>query len=138
MILYNNIDVKMPKFPKRRISNWIKQIADSHQKRVGEVSVIFCSDANTLEINSKYLTHNYFTDVITFDYSANEIIAGDIFISIDTVCSNAAKYKTSFLNELYRVIIHGILHLCGLTDKTITKRKEMTKAENEALKYITI
>ena len=133
MILYSAIDVTMPKLPKRKISNWIKQIAANYQKRVGEVSIIFCSDAKILELNDKYLSHDYYTDIMTFDYSQTEVISGDIFISTDTVRSNADIFKTDFYNELSRVIIHGILHLCGLKDKTIKTRKEMTNAENEAL-----
>jgi len=136
MILYSAIDVTMPKLPKRKISNWIKQIAANYQKRVGEVSIIFCSDAKILELNDKYLSHDYYTDIMTFDYSQTEVISGDIFISTDTVRSNADKYKTDFFNELSRVIIHGILHLCGLKDKTSLQRRKMKKAENEALNII--
>ena len=136
MILYSAIDVTMPKLPKRKISNWIKQIAANYQKRVGEVSIIFCSDSKILELNDKYLSHNYYTDIMTFDYSKAEVISGDIFISIDTVRSNADKYKTDFYNELFRVTIHGILHLCGLKDKTSLERREMKKAENDALNII--
>ena len=136
MIIYNTDNVKMPVFPKRKISNWIKQIAETYEKRVGEVSYIFCSEEKILQVNKEYLSHDYITDVITFDYSENKTISGDIFICIETVRSNATEYKSTFIEELYRVMIHGILHLCGLSDKTGKERANMRKKEFEALKII--
>ena len=94
---------------------------------------IFCSDEKILEVNRQYLQHDYYTDIITFDYSEGDRISGDIFISIDTVRSNAEKYGTNFDDELHRVIIHGILHLCGLKDKSEADSKKMRKAEDKAL-----
>ncbi|MDR2680402.1 MAG: rRNA maturation RNase YbeY [Tannerella sp.] len=136
MILYNSDDIKMPCFPKRKISLWIKRIAEKHRKRVGEVSYIFCSDSKIMEINKSYLNHDYYTDIITFDYTENDLISGDIFISVDTVRSNAAKYGVVFDNELFRVIIHGILHLCGIDDKAPGARIIMEKHEDDALRIL--
>lgn len=136
MILYNSDDIKMPCFPKRKISLWIKRIAEKHRKRVGEVSYIFCSDNKIMEINKSYLNHDYYTDIITFDYTENDLISGDIFISVDTVRSNAAKYGVVFDNELFRVIIHGILHLCGIDDKAPGARIIMEKHEDDALRIL--
>jgi len=133
MIVYNAFDVKMPVFPKRKISNWINLFASNYQKRVGDIAYIFCSDEKILEVNNEYLSHDYFTDIITFDYSEGATISGDMFISMDTVRSNAEKYNVSCDLELYRVMIHGILHLCGYEDNTKAKKKNMRKNEDEAL-----
>lgn len=133
MIVYNAEDVKMPVFPKRKISAWIKRIAEKYQKRVGDVSYIFCSDERILEVNRAYLSHDYYTDIITFDYTENGVISGDLFISLDTVRTNAEKFGVVYENELYRVIIHGILHLCEIDDKAPGSRIVMERCENEAL-----
>ncbi len=118
---------------KRKITGWIKEIAKRHHKIVGEITIIFTSDGYILEINNQYLNHNYFTDIITFDYSSKNLIEGDIFISIETVRSNSLKFKTSFSDETLRVIIHGVLHLVGFRDKSIEDKKEMTINEDLAL-----
>jgi rRNA maturation RNase YbeY len=102
---------------KRKISNWIKEVTSNYEKEIGHITIIFSNDSYILEINKQYLNHNYFTDIITFDYSNERTIEGDIFISLDTVLDNSKKYKVSFNNELLRVIIHGILHLLGFKDK---------------------
>lgn len=133
MIAYLSEDVKIPPFPKRKISAWIKQVSFLHGFKVGDVSYIFCSDKKILEINKQYLKHDYYTDIITFDYTENSHINGDIFISLETVATNAQKFKVSFQQELYRVLIHGVLHLCGQADKTPDERNKMTQKENEAL-----
>jgi len=133
MIIFNTENVKLQNFPKRKISQWIKVVAEKFDKRVGEISYIFCSDSKILEVNIEYLKHDYYTDIITFDYSDNDIISGDIFISVDTVRSNAEKYEEKYDKELYRVIIHGILHLCGIDDKAPGARDIMEKHENDAL-----
>ena len=133
MIIYNALKVKIPKFPRRAFSNCIKSVAEKFKKRVGDISYIFCDDDKILEINKEYLSHDYYTDVITFDYSTKDIISGDIFISIDTIKTNKEKYKVPFDQELYRVMIHGILHLCGMQDKTNTEKTIMKEAENQAL-----
>ena len=133
MIIFNTENVKLQNFPKRKISQWIKVVAEKFDKRVGEISYIFCSDSKILEVNIEYLKHDYYTDIITFDFSDNDIISGDIFISVDTVRSNAEKYEEKYDKELYRVIIHGILHLCGIDDKAPGARDIMEKHENDAL-----
>jgi rRNA maturation RNase YbeY len=136
MITYNIDDIKMPVFPKRKVSLWIKQVAGKYKKRVGEIAYIFCSDERILEINKVYLAHDYYTDIITFDYSENDVISGDIFISVETVRINAGKFAVSYDNELYRVIIHGILHLCGIDDKAPGARAVMEDNEDNALEML--
>jgi rRNA maturation RNase YbeY len=136
MITYNVDEVKMPVFPKRKVARWIKQVAEKYRKRVGEVAYIFCSDERILEINKAYLAHDYYTDIITFDYSEGDVIAGDIFISLDTVRTNAGELAVAYGEELYRVIIHGILHLCGVDDKAPGARVRMESCENDALKIL--
>ncbi|HLP05243.1 MAG TPA: rRNA maturation RNase YbeY [Paludibacter sp.] len=133
MIQYINENVEMPDIRKQATSRWIKETAARYNKKTGDIAYVFCSDERILEINKQYLDHDYFTDIITFDYSDKSSISGDIFISVDTVRSNAAEFGVTFEQELLRIIIHGILHLCGQDDKTPELRKEMTKKENEAL-----
>lgn len=133
MISYFAEDIKPPKFSKREISAWIKQVAISEGYKVGEVGYVFCSDEKILEVNNQYLQHDYYTDIITFDYTEGNIISGDIFISIDTVRTNAEKFGVAFDMELRRIIIHGILHLCGQKDKSPKDREVMTQKENQAL-----
>ncbi|HOV36652.1 MAG TPA: rRNA maturation RNase YbeY [Dysgonamonadaceae bacterium] len=132
-ITFQAENVALPNIKKRATSNWIKVVAEAYGKKAGDVSYIFCDDAKILEINQTYLHHDFYTDIITFDYSEGDRISGDIFISIDTVRSNAEKYGTNFDDELHRVIIHGILHLCGLKDKSEADSKKMRKAEDKAL-----
>lgn len=133
-IIYQSDDIKFPRIKRKEISNWIKSVAASHDKKIGGIAYIFCSDKKILEINIQYLNHDYYTDIITFDYSEGDTISGDLFISLDTVCSNAEKFGTDYEEELRRVIIHGILHLCGLKDKSAKDAKVMREKENEALK----
>jgi rRNA maturation RNase YbeY len=136
MIRYNSDDIKIPLFPRRKVSLWIKRIAENQGKRVGEISYVFCSDTKILVMNKEFLNHDYYTDIITFDYVEGDIISGDIYISVDTVRTNADTYNVSFENELFRVIIHGILHLCGIDDKAPGARMIMERHENEALKIL--
>lgn len=136
MIAYYTEDVKMPTFPKRKMNAWIKSVANKYKKNVGEIAYIFCSDKKILEVNKQYLQHDYYTDIITFDYCEKDVLNGDIFISIETVSSNAERFRVSFEEELRRILIHGILHLCGQDDKTPALRAEMTKKENEALEML--
>ena len=138
MIRYNTCDVRAPIFPRRKVTAWIKTVAARYHKKVGDVGYIFCSDVEILKVNAEYLSHDYYTDIITFDYSTGAVISGDMFISLETVCSNAGKYAVPFENELYRVMIHGILHLCGINDKAAAERENMTRCENEALGILTI
>lgn len=133
MIQYIAEGVELPTLSKEKITQWIKEIASVYGKKTGDIAYIFCSDKRILEVNNQYLHHDYFTDIITFDYSEGSIISGDIFISIETVESNAGEFKVSFEEELRRIMIHGILHLCGQGDKTPELRLEMTKKENSAL-----
>ena len=132
-INYQCQDIKFVLKEKRKISRWINDVIKSHQKKLGNVSYIFCSNEYILELNQKYLNHNYFTDIITFDYCSDNKVEGDIFISVDTVLDNSHRFKTNFNDELLRVIIHGVLHLVGFSDKTAKQQKQMRVLEDEAL-----
>ena len=132
-ITYQTEGIIFPNIKRRETSIWIKQIAHLHGKDVDEVTYIFCSDSVIIEMNRQYLQHDYYTDIITFDYSEANKVSGDIFISIDTVKSNSEKFNTDLMEELYRVIIHGILHLCGFKDKTPEEENIMRAKEDEAL-----
>lgn len=133
MITYNVEGVKMPKIKKRKTTAWIRAVAKSYGRRVGEVGYMFVNDDKILEVNREYLGHNYYTDVITFDYDEDDVVSGDVVISLDTVASNAHLFNKTYEDELYRVIIHGILHLCGINDKGPGEREQMEAAENKAL-----
>ena len=115
------------------ISAWIKQVAASYGRKVGEVGYLFVDDEKILEVNNEYLGHDYYTDIITFDYDEDDVINGDLVISLDTVKSNAELFGKPYEEELFRVIIHGILHLCGINDKGPGEREIMEAAENKAL-----
>jgi metalloprotein, YbeY/UPF0054 family len=132
-IQYYTENVATPSIKKKEVNEWIKKVAELQGKKVGEISYIFCDDEKILEVNNQYLQHDYYTDIITFDYTAGNKISGDIFISLDTVKSNSKQFGTDYIEELHRIIIHGILHLCGIEDKTEEARKNMTEKENEAL-----
>ena len=133
MITYQTEDIQMPAIKKRETTEWIKAVAASYGKRVGEIAYIFCSDEKILEVNRQYLEHDYYTDIITFDYTEGNRISGDLFISLDTVRTNAEQFDQPYERELYRVIIHGVLHLCGINDKGPGEREIMEEAENKAL-----
>lgn len=133
MITYQTDGVKLPNIKKRDNNAWIKAVAAQYGKRVGDVAYIFCDDERILEVNREYLQHDYYTDIITFDYSEDDVISGDLFISLDTVRTNAEQFAQDYERELYRVIIHGILHLCGINDKRPGEREVMEAAENRAL-----
>lgn len=133
MITYNVEGVKMPKIKKRETTAWINAVAKSYGRRVGEVGYMFVNDDKILEVNREYLGHDYYTDVITFDYDEDDVVSGDVVISLDTVASNAQLFNKTYEEELYRVIIHGILHLCGINDKGPGEREQMEAAENKAL-----
>ena len=118
-------------FKHKRLNNsWLKLVAESEIKKLGNINIIFCSDNYILDVNVKYLGHDYFTDIITFDYCEKNILSGDLFISIDTVRDNAEFYKTEFKDELNRVIVHGLLHLIGYDDHTPEEQKIMREKEN--------
>lgn len=133
MITYNVIDVKMPEISHRETTKWVRAVAASYGKRVGEVAYVFCNDDKILEVNRQYLKHDYFTDIITFDYCEGDMLSGDLFISLDTVRTNAELFHKTYDDELHRVIIHGILHLVGINDKGPGEREIMETAENKAL-----
>jgi len=138
MIQYIAEDVKLPALQKQKINRWIKETAAGYDKKIGEIAYIFCSDKKILEVNNQYLKHDYYTDIITFDYSEGSVISGDIFISLDTVKSNAQDFGVDFEHEILRILIHGILHLCGQEDKTNEQRNEMTGKENLALEKFNV
>ena len=133
MISYNAEGVRMPKLRKRDTSAWIKAVAADYGRTVGEVGYMFVDDEKILEVNREYLGHDYYTDVITFDYDEDNVVSGDIVISLDTVRSNAELFGKSYDEEFYRVLIHGILHLCGINDKGPGEREVMEAAENKAI-----
>ena len=136
MIQYFTENIPMPALKKQKINRWIKQTANGYEKKVGEIAYIFCNNEHILEINRQYLQHDYYTDIITFDDSTDTTISGDIFISLETVKSNAEDFSVDFEEELHRVIIHGILHLCGQDDITPELKAEMTRKENKALEEL--
>ncbi|MCR4852630.1 MAG: rRNA maturation RNase YbeY [Prevotella sp.] len=133
MISYNTDGVKMPPIRKRKVTAWVRRVADTYGKRVGEVGYMFVNDEKILEVNQEYLGHDYYTDIITFDYCEGNVVSGDLVISLDTVRSNAEMLHKDYFEELHRVIIHGILHLCGINDKGPGEREIMEEAEDEAL-----
>ena len=134
MITYNAEGIAMPKIKKRETTAWIKAVAQSYDRKVGEIGYLFVDDEHILEVNREYLGHDYYTDIITFDYCEDMTLNGDIVISLDTVRSNAQLFGKSYDDELHRVIIHGILHLCGINDKGPGEREIMEAAEDKALK----
>ena len=133
MITYSVEGVRMPAIKKRATNAWIKAVAASYGRKVGEIGYLFVNDEKILEVNREYLNHDYYTDIITFDYDEDDTISGDLVISLDTVRSNAELFGKTYEEELYRVIIHGILHLCGINDKGPGEREMMEAAENKAL-----
>ena len=121
-------------FRERELNNrWLRTVAESEMKRIGDIAIIFCSDGYLLDVNRKYLGHDYFTDIITFDYCEGERLSGDLFISVDSVRENAVEYGTEFGNELNRVMVHGLLHLIGYDDHTEEDVKTMREKENHYL-----
>ena len=128
--------MKSPRLFQRYILPWIKAVADTYDKKIGEIAYIFCSDNKILEVNREYLHHDYYTDIITFDYCEGNRLSGDLFISLDTIRTNSIQFGSTYDDELYRVIIHGILHLCGINDKGPGEREIMEAAENKALSLL--
>lgn len=133
MISFYAEDIEMPNLKKTALKAWIKAVAEKHGFKLGDIAYIFCSDKRILEVNRQFLSHDYYTDIITFDYTEGNKISGDLFISLDTVKSNAEKFDTDYDQEFHRVVIHGILHLCGINDKGPGEREIMEANENEAL-----
>ena len=130
MVSYYTEDISFQFKEKRLTSRWLKFVAESETKRLGDIAVIFCSDHYILDVNMKYLQHDYFTDIITFDYCDGNVLSGDLFISIDSVRENAAFYGSEFADELNRVIVHGLLHLIGYDDHTEEDIAQMRAKEN--------
>ena len=130
MITYNTITVAMPDIVEAEVSAWIRQIAKSYNKVVGDINYIFVDDETMLDINRRFIGHDYYTDHIGFDYSKDGALSGDIYISLDTVRTNSELFGVTFDQELRRIIIHGLLHLCGLRDKTDEERAQMQQAED--------
>ncbi len=136
-ITFHSEGVDFPAIDKKRVADWIRSVTKEYGKRTGEIAYLFCNDEQILAINQQFLGHDYYTDIITFDYSEGDCLSGDIFISIDTVRSNAELYRVSYQEELHRVVIHGILHLCGMKDESEQEKEEMREAENRALEKLT-
>lgn len=133
---YSDEDVEEPRLRKKLVRSWIEEVARSYDRKVGELCYQFCGDERILQTNQDFLDHDYYTDIITFDESEGDRIAGDMLISLDTVRSNAEQIGTDYAEELHRVIIHGVLHLCGLNDKTDEDEERMRQAEESALSLL--
>ena len=133
MISFNVKDVNMPELDFDKIDVWLREVAVNYNKRIGNLNYLFCDDNEILRVNKEFLNHDYFTDIITFDYSRKDKVSGDIFISIDTVKSNSRELEVTYYSELLRVIAHGLLHLCGIDDKGPGEREIMEENENKAL-----
>ncbi len=136
MIRFSADSIEMPVLDERQTGRWIKAVAADYGFSVGNINYIFCSDERELEVNRQFLGHDYYTDIITFDYTAGLTLNGDIFISLDTVRSNAEQLGIGFEDELRRILIHGVLHLTGQGDKTPESKEQMTRKENLALEKL--
>lgn len=136
MIDFLTENVEMPELDFRLIGKWVEAVAMTHSRMCANICYCFCDDDYILKTNREFLQHDYFTDVITFDYSRGDKIGGDILISLDTVRSNAEQMGVVYMQELHRVIIHGVLHLCGIDDKAPGARAGMERAENAALELL--
>ena len=141
MISYTTCQPHMPDLKKGATNEWIKSVAALYHFKIGEIAYIFCNDEKILDVNKQYLQHDFYTDIITFDYDEGDTSNGDLVISLDTVKSNSEMFGKEYEEELFRVIIHGILHLCGINDKAPGEREIMEEAEDKALQcrtdYIT-
>lgn len=133
MITFQSQDIPFPAIDRERVKTWIHEVAASYRKTVGDINYIFVGDEEILRINREYIHHDYYTDHIGFDYCFGDTLSGDIFIGVETVASNAEGLGIPFMDELHRVIIHGVLHLCGIEDKTPEQRQQMEAAEDKAL-----
>ncbi|MDY5317795.1 MAG: rRNA maturation RNase YbeY [Candidatus Cryptobacteroides sp.] len=130
MIRYFCEDIRFTYKNKLANNRWLKMVAGSEIRKIGDINVIFCSDNYILDVNMKYLQHDYFTDIITFDYCEGKVLSGDLFISVDSVRENSIEFGTDFEEELHRVIVHGVLHLIGYDDHTEEDKKVMRQKEN--------
>jgi probable rRNA maturation factor len=136
-ILFHSEDISFTLKSEIQTSNWLVNLVECHKKQVGVLNYVFCSDDYLLKMNQEYLNHDYFTDIITFDYCEKDVISGDLFISIDRINENAKTFGKTQINELNRVIAHGLLHLLGFKDKTPKDIVEMRSMEEEALNMLT-
>lgn len=136
MIQWTSQDVQFPEIDRELVERWLETVAREHDRLLGPITYIFCSDPKILEVNLEFLSHDYFTDIITFDYTHGRRVSGDLFISLDTVRSNAEKFGAVYNEELHRVIVHGLLHLCGINDKGPGEREIMEAHENQALELL--
>lgn len=128
--------VPFPDIDRVRLESWIAEVAAAHGRILGPLAYIFCNDDKIIDVNRRFLQHDYYTDIITFDYTRGRRISGDMFISLDTVLTNSESVGTSYDTELHRVIIHGVLHLCGINDKGPGEREIMEQHENDALNLL--
>lgn len=135
-INFETTDVEMPPINEALVTEWLCEVAARHDRIVGEISYLFCDDNHILEVNKEFLQHDYYTDIITFDYCRGKLLRGDIVLSLDTVASNAELVGEPYARELHRVIVHGLLHLCGINDKGPGERQIMEQHENEALSLL--
>lgn len=133
MIQFHSENIDFNLVDKQRIRNWLTDVISMKGFKTGSINYIFCNDTHLLDLNERFLKHDTLTDIITFDYSNQSIVSGDIYISIDRVRENAPLFQKTFEEELNRVIVHGVLHLCGLKDKTAKQSEEMRLAEDESL-----
>lgn len=131
--MYNVVNTEMPSINQQIVSDWIRQVAATYQRHVGDISFIFVDDEEILRVNREFIGHDYYTDHIGFDYSQGTTISGDIYIGVDTVRTNSEKIGCDYMDELHRVIIHGVLHLCGIDDKGPGERAIMEAEEDKAL-----
>ena len=134
MVSFQSDGVEIPPLDTARVAKWLVAVALSYGRRIGDLVYMFCDDEGILKANREFLGHDYYTDIITFDYSIGDKVGADILISVDTVATNADKFGVPFDDELHRVLVHGLLHLCGLKDKSPEERASMESAENKALK----
>lgn len=135
-VYFHNEDNSYVLPAKRKVKSWLKTSIEHQKMSIGTINVVFCSDQHLLGINIEYLNHDYYTDIITFNYCEAMLISGDLFISIDRIKDNSKNNKLLFVNELHRVIIHGVLHLCGFNDKTKAEKKEIRQMEDYFLNKI--
>lgn len=129
-------NVSMPEIDTQQLACWLEQVTKAHDRILGSLVYIFCDDEKILEVNRQFLNHDYYTDIITFDYCRGKLVRGDMYISLDTVNSNAEGLNCSYDSELKRVIVHGLMHLCGINDKAPGEREIMEMHENQALKML--
>ena len=136
MITFSSENIPMPVLSLPQVERWIRAVAAQYGFAVGQLNYVFCDDEKILAVNREFLQHDYYTDIITFDYSTRTRVNGDIYISLDTVASNAQMVGATFNHELHRIIIHGLLHLTGQADKTPETKAQMTAKEEDALRRL--